>query len=129
MNVASLSNLPMGLGRVCECSSDHWKRDIYAQCHVCGGHIHPCPAGMNVPDETRNQLDYMYDIKVVGYDPDQPISSGVNFHYGMKPDGRRASDYHITHGSKPYRYDKKAPPKMGVIFEGSYRGGEELQRR
>ena len=51
MNVAAMSNLPMGLGRVCECSTTHWQRDIYAQCHQCGGHIHPCPAGMQVPEE------------------------------------------------------------------------------
>lgn len=126
MNIASISNLPMGLGRVCECSSTHWQRDIYAQCHVCGGHIHPCPAGMQVPEETRNQLDYMYDISVVGFDPERPISSGLNFHYGMRPEGTRASAYHITHGTKPYRYDKKAPPKMGVIFEGTSRATEDL---
>lgn len=126
MNVAALGNLPMGLGRVCDCSATHWERNIYAQCHTCGGHIHPCPAGMSVPEETRNQLDYMYDIKVVGFDPDSNFTSGIRFHYGMKPDGSRASNRHITHGTKPYRYDKKSPTKMGIIFEGSSRNTDEL---
>jgi hypothetical protein len=82
---------------------------------------------MQVPEETRSQLDYMYDIKVVGFDPDSNFSSGIRFYYGMNPEGSRPSSRHITHGTKPYRYDKKSPPKMGVIFEGTSRGLDELQ--
>jgi len=75
------------------------------------------------------QLNYMYDIKVVGYEADRPMADGMNFHYGLIPDGSRHRRFHITHGSKPYRYNKKAPTKIGVIFDGKTESICELRQQ
>ena len=67
-------------------------------------------------DETRDVLSQMYDIKPIAYDAEQTIQSGLLAFYGMqtKP---HTNKYQITHsGKKPYRYAKKAPPKLGVVL-------------
>jgi hypothetical protein len=126
MSLASIDLLPMGLNKVCTCRSDHWTRNISALCHTCGGHIHPC-SEHELLRRTEYQLTRMYHIEPVAFDSSVPIQNGLKVLYGAKK--RRlqtsVSDYRITHDThgdnRPYRYDKKAPIKLGVIFTGQAR--------
>ena len=115
MELAPIDTLPMGLGKVCTCRNDHWERNISALCHGCGGHIHPLMPSSPLLDETRDIMSRMYDIKPVAYDAEQMIQSGLQIFYGMQSK-ISTCNYQITHsGKKPYRYSKKAPPKIGVV--------------
>ena len=116
MELAPIDTLPMGLGKVCTCRNDHWERNISALCHGCGGHIHPLMPSSPLLDETRDIMSRMYDIKPVAYDAEQMIQSGLQIFYGMQSK-ISTCNYQITHsGKKPYRYSKKAPPKIGVVL-------------
>lgn len=127
MSLASIDLLPMGLNKVCTCRSDHWTRNISALCHTCGGHIHPC-SEHELLRRTEYQLTRMYQIEPVAFDSSVPIQRGLKVLYGAKKRSSlqtSVSDYRITHDThgdnRPYRYDKKAPIKLGVIFTGQAR--------
>ena len=95
MELEPIDTLPMGLGKVCTCRTDHWERNISALCHGCGGHIHPGVIADSMLPETRDVLSQMYAIKPIAYDAEQTIQSGLLAFYGMqtKP---HTNNYHIT---------------------------------
>ena len=120
MQLGCISSLPMGLNKTCSCRSDHWTRNISALCHHCGGHIHPSEAS-SLTDKAIEELGTLYEITPIAYNMEVPIHRSLSVMYGLEPRDH-AKKYQITHsGSRPYRYDKKSPVKIGVIYSGLHR--------